>query len=155
MHRAITPGGDFFHSPALFLTALNMIGSVVISIVVVNNITHSQSYISERKFGLLYIRCSYETSCKKFLFSFNPGIFSPGGSAESRILDQRIASLFLLIKWIEYLDPVSSIQYPASVRVVHHSFELAAKPCPKHNEILKTAINLRRTEQRRSYLSPR
>jgi hypothetical protein len=54
----------------------------------------------------------------------------------SRILDQRIAALFLLIKRTEYLDPVSRIQYPryngistslrlASVRVVHHRFELS------------------------------
>ena len=59
----------------------------------------------------------------------------------SRILDQRIAALYLLIKRIEYLDPVSRIQYPASVRVVHYRFELSTKSSFKRKEILTTAID--------------
>ena len=37
----------------------------------------------------------------------------------SRILDQCVAPLFLLIKRTEFLDPVSSIQYPISVCVIY------------------------------------
>ena len=59
----------------------------------------------------------------------------------SRILDQCVAALFLLIKRIEYLDPVSSIQYLASLRVIHHHYELSVKSCPKRNEILTIAID--------------
>ena len=44
------------------------------------------------------------------------------------------------IKKIEYLDPVSSIQYLISVRVVHHRFGLSTKSCPRLNGIFTIAI---------------
>jgi hypothetical protein len=85
---------------------------------------------------------------KSFFFRSIRAFFRTAARLDSgsRILDQRIAALYLLIKRIEYLDPVSRIQYLASVRVAHHRFELSTKSCSKRNEILTPALTHQQEE---------